>query len=108
MSMERDASKLQFGSLFDEVSAALFAADPLGINSGGNTRAYDREAGTILPRLQEANSADNVQVIVHEEFCREFTSEQAGAIGRYEEVAAIIWEAWLKLAADRDRRATRA
>jgi hypothetical protein len=101
MSVERDALKLQFGSLFDEVSAALFAADPLGINSGRNTDAYDPEAGTILPRLPEAHSADDVQVIVHEEFCRWFPREQAGAIGRYEEVSAIIWEAWLKLAADR-------
>lgn len=104
MSVERDALQSRFGSLFDEVSAALFAADPLGINSGGNTEAYDREAGTILPRLQEAHGADDVQVIVHEEFCRWFSNERAGPIGRYEEVSAIIWDAWLKLAAEKDPR----
>jgi hypothetical protein len=103
MSVERDAVKLRFGSLFDEVSAALFAADPLGVNSGGNTDEYDREAGTILPRLHEAHSADDVQVIVHQEFCRWFSQERAGAIGRYEEVSGIIWDAWLKLAAVKDR-----
>jgi hypothetical protein len=103
MGIERDALKLKFGSLFDEVSAALFAADPLGINSGGNTEEYDPQADIILPRLPEAHSADDVQVIVHEEFCRRFSNERAGAIGRYEEVSAIIWEAWLKLAAGEDR-----
>jgi hypothetical protein len=104
MTIERDALKLKFGSLFDEVSAALFAADPLGVDSGANTAEYDREAGTILPRLQEAHGADDVQVIVHEEFCRWFSNERAGAIGRYEEVSEIIWDAWLKLAAEKNRR----
>jgi hypothetical protein len=103
MTIQRDALKLQFGSLFDEVSAALFAADPLGINSGGNTAEYDSVAGTILPRLQEAHSADDVQVIAYEEFCRWFSNERAGAIGRYEEVSEIIWDARLRLARDNGR-----
>jgi hypothetical protein len=98
MSTEHDALKSQFGPLFDEVSAALFAADPLGINSGGNTTAYDPDAAAIVPRLGKAHDADDVQVIVHEEFCRRFSSERAGAVGRYEEVSAIIWDAWLRLA----------
>src|ERR1700679_3093256 len=98
MSSDRNALKLQFGTLFDEVSAALFAADPVGINSGGNTDAYDPEAETILPRLREAHSADNVQVIVYEEFCRRLGKGKGGDIGRYEEVSEIIWEAWLRFA----------
>lgn len=103
MSAEHDALKLQYGSLFDEVSAALFTADPLGVNSGRNTTEYDSEAGTILPRLHEAHDADDVQVIVHEEFCRRFSNDQAGPIGRYEDVSAIIWDAWLKLAHTQSR-----
>lgn len=98
MNPDRDALKRQFGALFDEVSATLFAADPVGINSGGNTDAYDSAARTILPRLREAHSADDVQVIVYEEFCRRFDQVKAGEIGRYEELSEIIWEAWLKFA----------
>jgi hypothetical protein len=100
MDSERKHLKLKFGSLFAEVSAALFAADPVGINFGNNIDEYDPEAGTILPRLHSAHSADDAQVIIHEEFCRWFGKEDAGEIGRYEEVSAIIWEAWLRFAAN--------
>ena len=98
MAPDHNALKLRFGALFDEVSAALFAADPVGINFGDNTDEYDPEAGTILPRLKEAHSADDVQVILFEEFFRWFGKESAGDIGRYEEVSEIIWEAWLRFA----------
>jgi|HubBroStandDraft_1064217.scaffolds.fasta_scaffold678814_1 hypothetical protein len=103
MNSERNDLKLKYGSLFDEVSAALFAADPIGVNSGRNIEEYDPEAGTILPRLLVAHSADDVQVIVYEESCRWFGHEEAGKIGRYEEVSAIIWEAWLRFAANKGR-----
>lgn len=98
MKLDLDALKLQYGTLFDEVSAALFAADPVGINFGDNTDEYDSQAGTILPRLRDAHSADDVQVILFDEFCRSFDKEDAGNIGRYEEVSEIIWEAWLRFA----------
>ena len=98
MAPDHNALKLRFGALFDEVSAALFAADPVGINSGGNTDEYDPQASTIIPRLSEAHSADNVQVILFEDFIRWFGKESAGDIGRYEEVSEIIWEAWLRFA----------
>jgi hypothetical protein len=99
MNTERSELKRRFATLFDEVSAALFAADPLGINTGGNIDAYDPQAGTILPRLQDAHSADDVQVIIYEECCPRFGKEKAGAIGRYDEVSEIIWEAWLRFGA---------
>jgi len=98
MTVAQNSLKLQFGTLSGEVSAALFAADPVGINSGGNTDAYDLEAEAILPRLREAHSADNVQVLVYEEFCRRLGKVKAGDIGRYEEVSEIIWETWLRFA----------
>jgi hypothetical protein len=98
MTPDHNSLKLQFGVLFDEVSAALFAADPVSINSGGNTHEYDPQTGTIITRLREAHSADNVQVILFEEFCRWFGKRNAGDIGRYEEVSEIIWEAWLRFA----------
>jgi hypothetical protein len=103
MNSEHKDLKLKYGSLFDEVSAALFAADPAGVNTGGNIDEYDLEAGTILPRLHVAHSADDVQVVIYEAFCRLFGKENAGEIGRYEEVSEIIWEMWLKFSANKDR-----
>lgn len=95
MSTKTIPLKMEYGALFDSVSAALYASDPLAVNTGGNTDEYDLETATILPRLKDAHSADDVQVIVYEEFCRRFDKEDAGDIGRYEEVSAIIWDAWL-------------
>ena len=51
MKPDLNALKLQFGALFQEVSASLFAADPVCIDLGGNIDEYDSETGTILPRL---------------------------------------------------------
>jgi hypothetical protein len=100
MTSEVATLKLTYGVLFDEVSAALFAADPMGTNVGNNTGVYDSQAGTVLPRLQAAHSADDVQVIVFEEFCRWFENANAGDVGRFEEVSDIICEApWLRSAA---------
>jgi hypothetical protein len=79
----------------------------VGINFGANTDEYDREAGTILPRLRDAHSADDVQVLVYEEFCRWFDKANAGDIGRYEEVSDIIWAAWLRFASTNSDRIDR-
>ena len=72
----------------------LFEADPIGINFGDNTDEYEPETGTILPKLARAKSVDDVQTIVHEEFCRWFDEVDVGARENYKEVSVKIWEAW--------------
>jgi hypothetical protein len=99
MNSQRIEPPGQDGALHAEVSAALFAADPMGVNSGGNLHEYDPVARSILVRLPAAHGSDNVQVILHDEFSRLHGKERAGAIGRYEEVSEIVWEAWLRHAA---------
>jgi len=89
----RDAIKREYGSLFASISAALFEADPIGINFDENTDEYEPEAGTIIPRLGSATSAEDVQVIVHEEFCRWFGPD-VGPRERYAAVSAKIWDLW--------------
>jgi hypothetical protein len=91
---ERDAIKREYGTLFASVSAALFEADPVGINFDENTDEYDAETGTIIPRLGSAKSAEDVQAIVHEEFCRWFDPISAGPREKYASVAAEIWDLW--------------
>ena len=92
----REASRAQYKELFATVEAILFAHDPLGINFEDNTDEYDLEVGTILPRLKECRSAEDVATVVHQEFVRWFDGEDtAGSIEGYRAAANEIWSAWL-------------
>jgi hypothetical protein len=91
---DRELLKQKYGVLFENVSVILFKADLQGINFVTNTDEYEPEVGTILPRLNEANTAIDVQQIVHEEFCKWFSLESAGSASNYEDVAEKIWAEW--------------
>jgi hypothetical protein len=74
------------------VSEILFRHDPMRINAGSNTDEYDPEVGTILPRLKQCRSAQEVQEVVYEEFESWFgiPGEQA----KYCRPSQEIWSAW--------------
>jgi hypothetical protein len=91
---ERGAIKRTYGELFSAISALLFEDDPIGIDFESNTDEYEPEAGTIIPRLHSANSAQDVENIVYEEFSRWFGAGDAGPKSRYESVSRRIWEIW--------------
>jgi hypothetical protein len=91
---QRDAIKREYGTLFASISDALFEADPIGINFDDNTDEYEPEAGTIIPRLGSAKSAEDVQAIVYEEFCGWFDPKTAGPREKYASVSAKIWDLW--------------
>ena len=89
--------KAAYGPLYTEVSRLLREADPIRlIVIGAPDDEYDPEMSTILPRLREAKSPDDVQRIVHEEFARWFGAEIAGSAAQYADVSKNIWEAWNK------------
>src|SRR5215471_7106167 len=93
---ERRQLKAEYGELFDAVSALLFRHDPIGIAfDNENADEYDPEAGTILPRLRNCESASDVQRIVHEEFVRWFDAGNAGPEERYTLIAFEIWELYV-------------
>ena len=94
MNHSRSELKRQYGELFEVVTSILFREDPVGINFGDNTDEYDPEAGTIIPRLKEATSTEDVEAIVFQEFCRWFDGETVGSRERYQSIAAQIWMAW--------------
>jgi hypothetical protein len=83
-----------YGGLFDRIAARLFEADPIGISFGFNTDEYETEVDTILPRLHLATNARDVEVIIHQEFCRWFDAECVGPQARYHAIANQIWEEW--------------
>ena len=86
--------KAQYADLFDSVSALLFRSDPIGINFEENTDEYENEVGTILPRLETCQSAEDVLHVVHQEFVRWFDAGIAGPQSRYTETAVEIWRLW--------------
>src|SRR5438132_13883928 len=94
---DRAGIRRLYGDLFEQVSAALFAADPIGINFGSNADEYEPEASTIIPRLHECRSVRDVQAVVHEEFVAWFglaADERCAGIARFSELAEVIWGLW--------------
>jgi hypothetical protein len=68
----------------------------MGINFEVNTDEYEPEVGTIIPRLSSAQSAEDVQAIICEEFSRWFHPVAIGPREKYAAVSAKIWTLWLK------------
>ena len=83
----RAALRQRFGSLYDFILGLLFEVDPIGINFETNADEYEPEVDTILPRLEEGKTVEDLQRIVHEEFVRWFGAETAGAAAKYMGIA---------------------
>ena len=94
MNPDHKLMKAKYGSLYNRVTTLLFEADPIGINFDENTDEYDSETSSIVPRLTTARTVDDVQTIVHEEFCRWFGPKDAGPRDKYRDVSRTIWEVW--------------
>jgi hypothetical protein len=91
----QEALQSAYGTLYIEVSRLLREADPSRLIAiGAPDDEYDPEVSTILPRLREANSAEDVQRIVHEEFVQWFGAEIAGSATDYAVVSQEIWNVW--------------
>ncbi len=93
MLKRRAAVKKRYGRFFDQVSEILFRNDPIGINFEDNTDEYEPEVETILPRLSECNSHEDVLLVVHEEFRKWFNGD-AGPRTNYTRISQEIWDAW--------------
>jgi hypothetical protein len=88
--------KAQYKELFDHVNEILFRHDPIGINYESNTDEYEPEVGTILPRLREARSPDDLRRIVHQEFLKWF-GDMADPEERYTLIAEEIWQVYRQI-----------
>ena len=83
------------------MSALLYRHDPIGINFEDNTDEYEPEAETILPRLRNCHSADDVLQVVHAEFVRWFDPATAGPPEHYKKIAGDVWQLWQRHLAGR-------
>lgn len=91
---ERRKLKAEYGKLYEAISVVLFLHDPVGINFETNTDEYEPEVGTILPRLKNCKSVEDIQKVVHEEFLRWFDTDTVGPREHYSKVAQEIWQLW--------------
>lgn len=91
---EKRRLKAEYGDLYDATAALLFRHDPIAIDFKTNTDEYEPEAETILPRLRECRSETDVVRVVHEEFVRWFSEEDAGPRGKYEQIGRELWDLW--------------
>jgi hypothetical protein len=82
----------RYGVAYDGLSKILFTEDPVGINFETNTDEYEPEVGTIIARLGECRSVDDMRRIVHEEFVKWFDVVTAGPPENYQIVAKRIWK----------------
>ena len=92
---ERERIEREYGDLYPAVCEVLYEEDPIGIGFGDNADEYDPEAFTILPRLAECRSAEELRTVIHEEFVRWFEVETAGPLESYTNAAERIWRLWM-------------
>jgi hypothetical protein len=76
------------------IEALLFQHDPIGLNFNHNTDEYRPEAESIVLRLPDAHSVEDVRRIAHEEFVRWFDPQLAGPEPSYNDIAQEIWHLW--------------
>ncbi len=90
----------EYGTLFTDIARILYEHDFLGLATAGCPEdEYVLEAGTIIPRLHEANTRDELTRIIEEEFTRWFNLKSPGRDEWFAEVAQDIWAAWQRYTA---------
>lgn len=96
MSADRRRMKRDYATLYAEVRAILNKHDPVGlIEMGAPADEYEPEVGTILPRLRETASPDDVQRVLHGEFEWWFGTEVG--MFSYAEFAPVADDVWRAL-----------
>ena len=86
----REMLRTAQGGAFMQLAQILFEEDPIGINFNDNTDEYEPEAGTILPRLCQCETTEQIQDLLHSEFVRWFDVDTAGPRERYRSAAERI------------------
>jgi len=65
----RKRFQAHYRALYDELLEILFQLDPIGVH-GSNAEKFVPEVATILPRLRDARSPEDVEQIIQEELRR--------------------------------------
>ena len=76
----RKRFQAHYRALYDELLEILFQIDPIGVH-GSNTEKFVPELATILPRLPDARSPEDVEQIIQEELRRWYGRRRLGPPG---------------------------
>ena len=85
-----------YADLLDEVSAALFLHDPLGLHLDEHTGEYDALATAVLARLRTVNNRWDAAAVIHAACADVAGATRAGRPDRYRDLAGDVWEAWAR------------
>ncbi len=97
---QRQRDQGAYGELFNEVARILYQHDFMSLATiGCPVDEYDPETRTIVPRLHEAASPDELATIIEEEFVRWFGAQPSGSQEWFAKVARDVWSAWERYAA---------
>lgn len=66
----RKRLQVRYRALYDEVVDILYEIDPIGVHVDHNAEKFVPEATSILARLRDARSAEDVESIVQQELRR--------------------------------------
>jgi hypothetical protein len=67
----KPTSRVHYQDLHRALTQLMYRHDPLKLAAAGAPKdEYAPEVGSIIPRLKDANTPDDVRRIVHEEFVR--------------------------------------
>ena len=89
-------SRLQYKTLYRGLAELLYRHDPIGLAAAEFPKdEYEPEVGTIIPRLKDAESEEDVRRIVHQEFLRWFGEDTAGPESAYRGIAHDIWATFM-------------
>ena len=78
-----------------DISAILLKYDPMEVGAAViESDEYDLEAATILSRIKEVHSKEELTDIVYEEFQSWYGKDAVGERDLYEKMASEIWEVW--------------
>lgn len=92
----RKALKKAYGALYSDLLVLFYKADPIGLASHAPPDEYSSEVETVLPRLSACHGPDDVQRVLHEEFCRWFDADLAGPPAQYRVLAVQVWRAFVE------------
>ncbi len=78
-----------------DISAILLKYDPMDVGAAViESDEYDLEAATILSRIKEVHTKEELTEIVYEEFQSWYGKDAVGKRELYEKMAGEIWEVW--------------
>jgi hypothetical protein len=101
---EEASLRRSYAPLFDQVLALLGFHDPVRISYPPEDMfLYTRQVRSLIARIADAQSAEDIVGLLHQEFTRAFGSD-AGPEERYHQSARDIWRLVQRFREDRERR----